>query len=130
MVLCFIFEFCIRWTANAFDSRYGFYLTDKFGTTSEGFSYVFLVIISILELLLYLLVYWLVYSKPLSIHGLWVHWMFLFLILLQLVVLLFSYHSILWLFYLQKLVQFLHLLSYGLVSVVPLLVLFQLLVYD
>ena len=38
MVLCFIFEFCIRWTVNAFDARYGFFLTDKFGTTSEMYS--------------------------------------------------------------------------------------------
>ena len=38
MVLCFIFEFCIRWTISAFDSRYGFYLKDKFGTTSEMYS--------------------------------------------------------------------------------------------
>ena len=52
MVLCFIFEFCVRWTANAFDSRYGFYLTDKFGTSSDGFSYVFLVILLLLVLLL------------------------------------------------------------------------------
>ena len=52
MVMCFIFEFCVRWTVNAFDSRYGFYLTDKFGTSSDGFSYVIMVILSILELLL------------------------------------------------------------------------------
>ena len=38
MVLCFIFEFCIRWTISAFDSRYGFFLTDKFGTTSDMYS--------------------------------------------------------------------------------------------
>ena len=38
MVLCFMFEFCIRWTVNAFDSRFGFFLTDKFGTTSDRFS--------------------------------------------------------------------------------------------
>ena len=38
MVLCFIFEFCIRWTVNAFDARYGFFLTDKFGTSSDMYS--------------------------------------------------------------------------------------------
>ena len=37
MVLCFIFEFCVRWTGNAFDSRYGFFLTDKFNTTSDHY---------------------------------------------------------------------------------------------
>ena len=26
MLLCFCFEFCLRWTVNAFDSRYGIYL--------------------------------------------------------------------------------------------------------
>ena len=38
MVLCFIVEFCVRWTSNAFNSRYGFYLADKFGTSADGFS--------------------------------------------------------------------------------------------
>ena len=37
MALCFIFEFCVRWTGNAFDSRYGFVLTDKFNTTSDHY---------------------------------------------------------------------------------------------
>ena len=38
MVLCFIFEFCIRWTLNAFDSRYGIYVTDKWGMSSITYS--------------------------------------------------------------------------------------------
>ena len=38
MVLCFIFEFCIRWTLNAFDSRYGIYITDKWGVSSIAYS--------------------------------------------------------------------------------------------
>ena len=38
MALCFIVEFCVRWTSNAFNSRYGFYLADKFGTSADGFS--------------------------------------------------------------------------------------------
>lgn len=39
MVLCFLFEFCVRWTGNAFDSRYGFYIADKFGSTADTYSY-------------------------------------------------------------------------------------------
>ena len=38
MVLCFIFEFCIRWTLNAFDSRYGIYVNDKWGVSSIAYS--------------------------------------------------------------------------------------------
>lgn len=38
MCLCFCFEFCLRWTVNAFDSRYGIYLTDVFDTPSIVFS--------------------------------------------------------------------------------------------
>ena len=38
MALCFIFEFCIRWTLNAFDSRYGIYVTDKWGVSSIAYS--------------------------------------------------------------------------------------------
>ena len=38
MCLCFCFEFCLRWTINAFDSRYGIYLTDVFDTPSIVFS--------------------------------------------------------------------------------------------
>ena len=40
MILCFIFEFCIRWTVNAFDSRYGIFLEDKFNINSATFSFV------------------------------------------------------------------------------------------
>ena len=39
MVLCFIFEFCIRWDINIFNSRYGIYLQDTFNTPSKLFSY-------------------------------------------------------------------------------------------
>ena len=38
MALCFIYEFCIRWSLNAFDSRYGIYLTDKWGVNSITYS--------------------------------------------------------------------------------------------
>ena len=38
MVLCFIFEFCIRWDVNIFNSRYGIYLNEKFNTSSAAFS--------------------------------------------------------------------------------------------
>ena len=27
MCLCFAFEFCVRWTTNAYESRYGIYLS-------------------------------------------------------------------------------------------------------
>lgn len=42
MVMCFVSEFCIRWTVNAFDSRYGIYVTDKFNASSAAFSYLLL----------------------------------------------------------------------------------------
>ena len=38
MIMCFVSEVCIRWTVNAFDSRYGIYVSDKFGVTSATFS--------------------------------------------------------------------------------------------
>ena len=38
MLLCLCFEFCLRWTVNAFDSRYGIYLTAVFNTPSIVFS--------------------------------------------------------------------------------------------
>ena len=38
MLLCFCCEFCLRWTVNAFDSRYGIYLTAVFNTPSIVFS--------------------------------------------------------------------------------------------
>ena len=40
MVWCFIFEFCVRWTVNAYDSRYGIYLTDKWNISSGAYSYL------------------------------------------------------------------------------------------
>ena len=39
--MCFISEFCVRWAFNAFDSRYGIFISDKFGVTSATFSYCF-----------------------------------------------------------------------------------------
>ena len=41
MVLCFIFEFCVRWTSGAYSSRLGFYLADKFNTSSDTYSFIF-----------------------------------------------------------------------------------------
>ena len=41
MILCFIFEFCIRWTLNAFDSRYGIYVKDKWHISSLTYSLPF-----------------------------------------------------------------------------------------
>ena len=41
MILCFIFEFCIRWTLNAYDSRYGIFLTDKWDISSATYSYMY-----------------------------------------------------------------------------------------
>ena len=38
MVLCFIFEFCVRWGVNIYTARYGIYLNDKFGTPSSVLS--------------------------------------------------------------------------------------------
>ena len=38
MVLCFIFEFCVRWDVNIFNSRYGIYLQERFNTPSKSFS--------------------------------------------------------------------------------------------
>ena len=40
MLMCFVSEFCIRWTVNAFDSRYGIYVSDKFNASSSAFSYL------------------------------------------------------------------------------------------
>ena len=40
MLRCFISEFCVRWTTNAYDSRYGIYLRDKFDVKSGVYSYV------------------------------------------------------------------------------------------
>ena len=41
MILCFIYEFCVRWDLNTFNSRYGIYMSDKFGMSSSVFSYAF-----------------------------------------------------------------------------------------
>lgn len=39
MVLCFVFEFCVRWGVNIYTARYGIYLNDKFGTPSSVLSF-------------------------------------------------------------------------------------------
>jgi hypothetical protein len=41
MLMCFVSEICVRWTINAFDSRFGIFISDKFGVTSATFSYCF-----------------------------------------------------------------------------------------
>ena len=38
MTICFIFEFCVRWDTNIFNSRYGIYLQGTFNTPSRLFS--------------------------------------------------------------------------------------------
>ena len=38
MVLCFAFEFLNRWVVQAIDSRYGYFLKDKFGFSSVNYS--------------------------------------------------------------------------------------------
>ena len=40
MCMCFVFEFCNRWVMNAFDSRYGYYLKDKFGVGVSTFTII------------------------------------------------------------------------------------------
>ena len=40
MLLCFIFEFCSRWAVNAFDSKYGIFVNEKFGIDSSLYSYI------------------------------------------------------------------------------------------
>lgn len=40
MLMCFINEFCVRWSINAFESRYGIYISDRWNVTSPVFSYV------------------------------------------------------------------------------------------
>ena len=41
MVICFIYEFCVRFAQGGYNSRYGIYVTRKFGITSDIFAYVF-----------------------------------------------------------------------------------------
>ena len=38
MILCFVHEFCIRWTAMAYNSRYNIYITDRWNVSSLVFS--------------------------------------------------------------------------------------------
>ena len=40
MIFCFVFEFCNRWVMNAFDSRYGSYLSAKFGVDVSTFTII------------------------------------------------------------------------------------------
>ena len=39
MILCFVHEFCIRWTAMAYNSRYNIYITDRWNVSSSVFSF-------------------------------------------------------------------------------------------
>ncbi|KAK8812968.1 hypothetical protein WA538_001839 [Blastocystis sp. DL] len=39
MLLCFLHEFCIRWVAMAYNSRYNIYITDRWNVPSTVFSY-------------------------------------------------------------------------------------------
>ena len=39
MVLCLVNEFCTKWAVNAFDSRYGIYITDRWNVPSSQYSY-------------------------------------------------------------------------------------------
>ena len=43
MVICFIYEFCVRFAQGGYNSRYGIYVTRKFGITSDIFAYVILI---------------------------------------------------------------------------------------
>ena len=38
MLLCFLHEFCIRWVAMAYNSRYNIYITDRWNVSSTVFS--------------------------------------------------------------------------------------------
>ena len=40
MIMCFINEFCVKWSLNAFESRYGIYISDRWNVSSPVFSYV------------------------------------------------------------------------------------------
>lgn len=39
MICCFIYEFCVRFSQGGYNSRYGIYVTNKFGINSVVFSY-------------------------------------------------------------------------------------------
>lgn len=38
MLFCFLHEFCIRWVAMAYNSRYNIYITDRWNVSSTVFS--------------------------------------------------------------------------------------------
>ena len=38
MIMCFINEFCVKWSLNAFESRYGIYVSDRWNVSSPVFS--------------------------------------------------------------------------------------------
>ena len=38
MLMCFVSEICVRWTVNAFDSRFGIFISDKFNVQSATYS--------------------------------------------------------------------------------------------
>lgn len=40
MIMCFINEFCVKWSLNAFESRYGIYISDRWNVSSPVYSYV------------------------------------------------------------------------------------------
>ena len=40
MVMCFLSEFCVRWALSAYNSRYGFYISDRWQVPSTTFSTV------------------------------------------------------------------------------------------
>lgn len=39
MCLCFVFEFCNRWAVNAFDSKFGIFVNEKFKLDTTTYSY-------------------------------------------------------------------------------------------
>ena len=62
IILCFIFEFATRWSVNAIDSRYGYYLLDDFGVESLLYS-IIICAQSILNCLIQAYVYNLIIHK-------------------------------------------------------------------
>ncbi|KAK8802724.1 hypothetical protein WA171_006398, partial [Blastocystis sp. BT1] len=62
MLSCFVSEFCIRWAASAYDSRYGIYLSDKFEIKSFTYSVV-VVVQSLVCLIMHVLIYPLLTTK-------------------------------------------------------------------
>ncbi|KNB43926.1 MFS transporter [Blastocystis sp. subtype 4] len=65
MLSCFVSEFCIRWAASAYDSRYGIYLSDKFEIKSFTYSSLIVVVVvqSLVCLIMHVLIYPLLTTK-------------------------------------------------------------------